>query len=365
MTEPRNGPLRDLRIVEFAGIGPTPFAAMLLADMGADVVRVARPDGPCLDKRDIVERGRRVVQLDLKSATGIATVLDLLDQADVLLEGFRPGVMERLGIGPDALLQRNPRLVYGRMTGWGQSGPLAAVAGHDINYIALAGALHAIGEADGAPVPPLNLLGDFGGGALYLVVGVLAALLEAGHSGRGQVVDAAIVDGTASLLTFVHAALARDAWHDQRGSNLLDGGAPFYATYRCADGGYVAVGALEPQFHARLLERLGLPPEAFAGRDDPATWPQLRELMRRAFAARTQQQCRDLLEGTDACFAPVLSLREAAAHPHLAARGVFATLEGVPCPAPAPRFGRTPSALRAVRGDPHDAAAIAREWAAR
>jgi alpha-methylacyl-CoA racemase len=361
---PRNGPLLDLRIVEFAGIGPAPFAAMLLADMGADVVRVARPDAPHLDGRDLVERGRRVVHVDLKSRDGVATVLKLLDQADALLEGFRPGVMERLGIGPDPVLRRNPRLVYGRMTGWGQTGPLATAAGHDINYIALSGALHAIGEAGGAPVPPLNLLGDFGGGALYLVVGVLAALLEARHSGRGQVVDAAIVDGTASLLTFVHAAMARDAWRDQRGSNLLDGGAPFYATYRCADGAYVAVGALEPQFHARLLERLGLPAEAFAARDDPASWPRLKELLRAAFAARTQQQCCDLLEGTDACFAPVLSLREAAAHPHLAARGVFAALDGVPCPAPAPRFSRTPSALRPVQGALHDAVAIAREWAA-
>jgi alpha-methylacyl-CoA racemase len=361
----RHGPLLDLRIVEFAGIGPAPFAAMLLADMGADVVRVARPDAPHLDGRDLIERGRRVVHVDLKSRDGVATVLKLLEQADALLEGFRPGVMERLGIGPDPVLRRNPRLVYGRMTGWGQTGPLAPAAGHDINYIALTGALHAIGEAGGAPVPPLNLLGDFGGGALYLVVGVLAALLEARQSGRGQVVDAAIVDGTASLLTFVHAAMARTAWRDQRGSNLLDGGAPFYTTYRCADGGYVAVGALEPQFHARLLEGLGLPPEAFAERDDPATWPRLRELMRTAFAARTQQQCRDLLEGSDACFAPVLSLRAAAAHPHLAARGVFAALDGVPCPAPAPRFSRTPGALRPVEGALHDAAAIAREWAAR
>ena len=365
MTEPRNGPLRDLRIVEFAGIGPTPFAAMLLSDMGADVVRLARPNGPPLDKRDLVDRGRRVVQVDLKSAAGVAGALALLDQADALLEGFRPGVMERLGIGPEVVLRRNPRLVYGRMTGWGQTGPLAAAAGHDIDYIALTGALHAIGEAGGSPVPPLNLLGDFGGGALYLLVGVLAALHEARRSGQGQVVDAAIVDGTASLLSFVHAALARGAWHDERGSNLLDGGAPFYTTYRCADGGYVAVGALEPQFHARLLEGLGLPAEAFTARDDPATWPRLRALLRDAFAARTQRQCRDLLEGSDACFAPVLSLRQAAEHPHLAARGVFAPLEGVPCPAPAPRFARTPSAPRPVRGKLHEVGAITREWAAR
>ncbi len=335
---------------------------MLLADMGADVVRVTRPDAARLDARDIVERGRRLVAIDLKSEAGVATALELLDRADVLLEGFRPGVMERLGMGPDPVLRRNPALVYGRMTGWGQTGPLATAAGHDINYIALAGALHAIGEAGRAPVPPLNLLGDFGGGALYLVVGVLAALLEARLSGRGQVVDAAIVDGTASLLTFVHAALAHGEWRDGRGSNLLDGGAPFYGTYRCADGLYVAVGALEPRFHAQLLERLDLPPEAFAERLDPATWPRLKELMRDAFALRTQKECCDLLEGTDACFAPVLSLEEAAAHPHLAARGVFAALDGVACPAPAPRFSRTPGTLHPVQGALHDAAAIAREW---
>jgi alpha-methylacyl-CoA racemase len=365
MTNDQSGPLSGLRIVEFAAIGPVPFAAMLLADMGADVVRVARPDAPRLDKRDIVERGRRVVLINLKSRDGAETALELLDQADVLLEGFRPGVMERLGIGPDPVLRRNPRLVYGRMTGWGQTGPLAPAAGHDINYIALTGALHAIGEAGRAPVPPLNLLGDFGGGALYLVVGVLAALFEARHSSRGQVVDAAIVDGAASLLTFIHAAMARGEWRDERGSNLLDGGAPFYATYRCADGKYIAVGALEPQFHAQLLERLGLPPEAFADRLDPESWPRLKGIMQCAFAARTQQECRDLLEGTDACFAPVLALREAAAHPHLAARGVIAASDGIPCPAPAPRFSRTPSALRGVSAEVHDPAAIAREWSAR
>lgn len=365
MSSAHSGPLAGLRVVELAGIGPVPFAAMLLVDMGADVVRVTRRGAARLDARDIVERGRRIVAIDLKSAAGVETALGLFDQADVLLEGFRPGVMERLGVGPDVALPRNPRLVYGRMTGWGQTGPLAAVAGHDIDYIALSGALHAIGEAGGAPVPPLNLLGDFGGGALYLVVGVLAALLEARHSGRGQVVDAAIVDGTASLLTFVHAAMARGDWRDERGCNLLDGGAPFYATYRCADGGYVAVGALEPQFHERLLERLGLDPEAFADRLDPASWPRLRELMRNAFAARTQQECRDLLEGHDACFAPVLSLAAAPTHPHLVARGVFAALDGVSCPAPAPRFSRTPSSLRPVQGALHDAAAIAREWALR
>ena len=364
MSNNQSGPLRGLRVVEFAGIGPVPFAAMLLADMGADVVRVVRPGTPALDKCDIVERGRRVVSIDLKPADGRESALVLLEHANVLLEGFRPGVMERLGLGPEAVLHRNPRLVYGRMTGWGQTGPLAAAAGHDIDYIALTGALHAIGEAGRGPVPPLNLLGDFGGGALYLIVGILAALLEAQRSGRGQVVDAAIVDGAASLLTFIYAALARGAWRDERGSNLLDGGAPFYTTYRCADGEYIAVGALEPQFHALLVERLGLPPEAFANRLDPTNWPRLNELLRNTFAARTRRQWCDLLEGTDACFAPVLSLGEAPADPHMAARGVFAALDGVPSPAPAPRFSRTPSALKPIDPAIHDPGAIAREWGA-
>lgn len=365
MSRTHSGPLSGLRVVEFAGIGPVPFATMLLVDMGADVVRVERPGAARLDRRDIVERGRRIVAIDLKSAAGVAIALDLLGQADVLLEGFRPGVMERLGVGPDPVLSRNPRLVYGRMTGWGQTGPLATAAGHDINYLALTGALHAIGEAGRAPIPPLNLLGDFGGGALYLVVGVLAALLEAQRSGQGQVVDAAIVDGAASLLSFVHAAMARGEWRDIRGSNLLDGGAPFYATYRCADGQYVAVGALEPKFHAQLLERLGLPPEAFADRLDAASWPRLKELLRAVFARRTQREWCELLEGSDACCAPVLSLRAAASHPHLAARGVFEALDGVQCPAPAPRFSRTPGAMRPLQAAVHDAAAIVREWASR
>ena len=364
MSNQPGGPLCGLRVVEFAGLGPAPFAAMLLADMGADVVRVARSDAPPLDERDIVERGRRVVRVDLKSREGVAAVLPLLDRAEVLLEGFRPGVMERLGLGPDVLLRRNARLVYGRMTGWGQDGPLAKAAGHDIDYIALSGALHAIGEAGRAPVPPLNLLGDFGGGAMYLVVGVLAALFEASRSGRGQVVDAAIVDGAASLLTFIHAAMARGEWHEGRGENLLDGGAPFYTTYRCADGEYIAVGALEPQFHALLVERLGLPAELFEHRNDPATWPRLNELMRNVFATRTRAEWCALLEGTDACVAPVLALGEAAAHPHMASRKVFETLDGIPCPAPAPRFSRTPSALRPVQSAFQDAAAIAREWGA-
>jgi alpha-methylacyl-CoA racemase len=359
------GPLAGLRIVELAAIGPVPFAAMLLSDMGADVVRVVRPGTAALKPHDIVERGRRVVELDLKSSIGVASLLALVEYAEALLEGFRPGVMERLGLGPDVALARNPRLVYGRMTGWGQSGPLAHAAGHDIDYIALAGALHTIGERDRAPVPPLNLLGDFGGGGMYLVTGVLAAVLEARRSGRGQVVDCAMVDGVASLMSFIYAARARGEWRDERQSNLLDGGAPFYATYRCADGEYIAVGALEPAFHAELIERLGFDAETFRDRDDPASWPRLRRVLEETFARRTRREWCDLLEGSDACFAPVLSLNEASHHPHLAARGTIASLDGVPCPAPAPRFSQTASKLHQVLPEIDDAGAIADQWARR
>ena len=357
------GPLAGLRVVELAAIGPVPFAAMLLSDMGADVVRVVRPGTPELKPHDIVERARRAVELDLKSSSGTAALLALAEHAEVLLEGYRPGVMERLGLGPDIALARNPRLVYGRMTGWGQSGPLAHAAGHDIDYIALAGALHTFGERDRLPMPPLNLLGDFGGGGMYLVTGVLAAVLEARRSGRGQVVDCAMVDGVASLMSFIYAALARGEWRDERQSNLLDGGAPFYATYRCADGEYIAVGALEPQFHAELIERLGLDTAAFRDRDDPASWPRLRRVLEDTFARRTAAEWREILEGSDACFAPVLNFAEAGAHPHLAARGTIASLDGVPCPAPAPRFSRTPGKLRPVSAEIHDPDAIAAQWA--
>lgn len=365
MSNEQNGPLRGLRIVEFAGIGPAPFAAMLLADMGADVVRIVRPGTPRLEASDIVERGRRVVSLDLKLREGAESALQLGDRADALIEGFRPGVMERLGLGPDLALRRNPRLVYGRMTGWGQTGPLATVAGHDIDYIALTGALHAIGEGGRGPVPPLNLLGDFGGGSLYLVMGMLAALLEAKRSGRGQVIDAAIVDGAASLLTFIYAAIARGAWRDERGANLLDGAAPFYTTYRCADDEYIAVGALEPQFHEVLIARLGLDQEAFKDRLNTESWPRLRQILQHTFAQRTRREWCELFEGTDACVAPVLSLSEAAAHPHMAARGTMVAVDGVACPAPAPRFSRTPSALKPIDPAIHDPGAIAREWGAR
>ncbi|RHW28152.1 CoA transferase [Nocardioides immobilis] len=341
------GPLAGLKVVELAGIGPGPYAAMLLADMGADVVRIERPgrQGSSVPpEQDVLRRNRRSVVLDLRQPRGVETVLRLVAQADVLLEGFRPGVTERLGLGPDDCWAVNPRLVYGRMTGWGQDGPLAAAAGHDIGYIAITGALHAVGRAGGAPVPPVNLVGDFGGGSTFLVMGVLAACWEAARSGRGQVVDAAIVDGASSLTGLLHGMMAGGLWRDQRGVNMLDGGVPWYDTYETSDGRWMAVGALEPQFYAELLQILELEPEA-ADRSDPQRWPEIRRALTDAFAARTQAEWSELFEGTDACVAPVLSLREAADHPHLAKRSTFVEVGGVVQPAPAPRFSRTASAV--------------------
>ena len=340
-----SGPLVGLRIVEFAGIGPGPFAAMLLADMGTDVVRIDRPGAAERDKRDVIGRGRRNLVLDLKQRDGLEVALQLLDAADALIEGFRPGVMERLGLGPEAVLARNPRLVYGRVTGWGQSGPLAQAAGHDINYIALAGALGAIGPEE-KPVPPLNLVGDYGGGALYLLVGMLAGIIEAKRSGRGQVVDCAMCDGAASLLSIFFTLLARGQWEERRGSNLLDGGAPFYGTYECADGGFIALGALEPQFYETLCRLAGLEAPEFRERSDRKRWPHLRQKMQAVFKTRTRTEWCAILEGSDACFAPVLGLREASTHPHMAHRNSFVECDGVLQPAPAPRFSRTPSAIQ-------------------
>jgi alpha-methylacyl-CoA racemase len=343
----RAGPLAGLRVVELAGIGPGPFAAMLLADLGADVLCVDRPEarGGVPPELDALRRSRRSVAIDLRTPSGVRAVLDLVARADVLIEGYRPGVAERLGLGPDACWERNPRLVYGRMTGWGQQGPLAASAGHDLGYIAITGALHAIGRRDEAPAIPLNLLGDFGGGSLYLVVGVLAALFEAGRSGRGQVVDAAIVDGAASLTTLMHGMLGAGLWRDERAANLLDGGVPWYSVYATSDGGHMAVGALEPKFYAEFLRLLGLDAEA-GDRSDATTWPQLRERIAAAFARRTRAEWTDVFEGTDACVAPVLGLTEAPDHPHLAARSTFVDVDGIRQPAPAPRFSRTPPAVQ-------------------
>ncbi|WP_153455564.1 CaiB/BaiF CoA transferase family protein, partial [Streptomyces smaragdinus] len=325
------GPLDGVRVVELAGIGPGPFAAMLLADLGADVVRVDRPGGAGLGvapEHDLTNRNKRSVLLDLKDPHGKAAVLDLVERADVLIEGYRPGVAERLGVGPDDCRARNPRLVYGRMTGWGQDGPLAPTAGHDIGYIAVTGALGMIGPAGGPPAIPANLLGDYAGGSLYLVVGVLAALHHARATGEGQTVDAAIVDGTAHLTSMIHAMLGAGHWQDRRGSNLLDGGAPFYDVYETADGGHMAVGALEPRFYAEFVRLMGLEDKA-PGQADLARWDELRTLIADTFRTRTRDEWTEVFDGSDACVAPVLSLREAPAHPHLAARGTFTTYDGV------------------------------------
>jgi alpha-methylacyl-CoA racemase len=361
----RRGPLAGVRVVELAGIGPTPFAAMLLADLGADVVRVDRPGGGPLfgvAEADLLNRGRRSVAIDLKHDDGPATVLRLVAEADVLVEGFRPGVAERLGLGPDECLRTNPRLVYGRMTGWGQEGPLAHTAGHDLGYIATTGVLNTLGRAGGPPQVPLNLLGDFGGGAMYLVTGVLAALFEARESGRGQVVDAAIVDGTAHLATMIVGMRAAGHWQDRRGGNLLDTGAPFYDVYEASDGRYMALAALEPQFYDEFVARFGV--EDLPDRNDPAQWPALRERIARRFAERTQTEWTDVYDGTDACVAPVLNFDEAARSPHLAARRTYVDHHGVVQPAPAPRFSRTATGLGAPpakTGGEHSRSALA-DW---
>lgn len=338
---PLPGPLAGIRVVEFAGIGPAPFACLLLAELGAEVVRVDRPGGGGVAGAPLeaLNRSRPCVAIDLKSEDGRDLARRLVDRADVLVEGLRPGVMERLGLGPDECLARNPGLVYGRMTGWGQTGPLAERAGHDITYAAITGALHVCGTAE-KPVPPVNVLADFGGGSLYLVAGVLAALLARIRTGEGQVVDAAMVDGAASLVTMVYGLFGAGAWVDRRQANLLDGGAPFYDTYECADGRWVAVGALEPQFFAQLVAGLGVTPPGH--QLDPATWPALRAAFAAAFAARDRAQWLAVFDGTDACVAPVLSLAEAPEHPHLRARGVFTEVDGVTQPRVAPRFSATP-----------------------
>jgi alpha-methylacyl-CoA racemase len=348
------GPLQGVRVVELASIGPGPFCAMLLADLGAEVLAVDRPATGQGGWPALFARGRSRVAVDLKHPEGPGVVLDLVAGADALVEGFRPGVAERLGIGPEACLARNPRLVYGRVTGWGQEGPLAGSAGHDIDYIALAGALHPVGAAGGPPVPPLNLLGDFGGGGMLLALGVVAALLEAGRSGRGQVVDAAMVDGAALLTTQLHELLAAGLWADRRGANLLDGAAPFYTVYETADGRHLAVGALEPQFYAELRERVGLAGEDLPPQLDRAGWPLLRDRLAAVFRTRTRDEWCRLLEGTDACVAPVLSLLEAPAHPHNQARATFVDIGGTLQPAPAPRFSRTPCPTPAPPPAPGD-----------
>ncbi len=346
------GPLHGLRVLEIASAAPAPFACMMLADMGADVLRIDRPVGGAPSEvapdpeLDPLGRGRESICLDLKSLTGIEVVLDLAERADILVEGFRPGVMERLGLGPDVLLARNPALIIGRMTGWGQDGPLAPRAGHDINYIGIAGALHPIGPAGEPPVVPLNLIGDFGGGGMLLTVGLLAALVERTSSGVGQVVDAAMVDGASLLLVSIRGMRDAGTWVDGREANLLDGGAPFYATYETADGGYMSVGALEPQFYRRLVQGLGIDPADLPPRMARGRWPELRIAFAAAFKARTRAEWSAIFSELDACVFPVLEMAEVPAHEHVAARSGFVPLGDTVQPAPAPRFSRTASAVR-------------------
>jgi len=365
------GPLTGIKVIELAGLGPCPFAAMLLADMGAEVIRIDRKPAPGAQtpfpslgtKYDVMARGRRSLALDLKHPAARDTVLQLTERADILIEGFRPGVMERLGLGPDACLARNPKLVYGRITGWGQTGPLAQAAGHDLNYLALSGMLHAMGRADSPPAPPLNLVGDFGGGAMLLAFGVVCAALEARSSGQGQVVDAAMTDGSALLGAMVYGLRAFGSWRDERAANLLDGGAPFYDTYACLDGKYLSVGAIEPQFYARLLELTDASDPAFDQQWRQQDWPELKAKFGALFATRTRDDWCALLEGTDACVAPVLDMAEAPRHPHNRARGSFIEIDGVIQPAPAPRFSRsTPQAGAAPAAPGQHSADILADW---
>ena len=340
----RQGPLTGLKIVEFAGIGPGPFCGMLLSDLGADVVRIDRKGGRGGAPSDVTARGRRSVALDLKTPEAVEACLKLMESADGIIEGFRPGVMERLGLGPEVALKRNPKLVFGRMTGWGQTGPWSMAAGHDMNYIAITGALHAIGTDD-KPVPPLNLVGDFGGGALYLAFGLMAGIIQARESGQGQVVDCAMSDGAASLMAMFYGMKGAGVWKDTRRSNMLDGGAHFYDTYQCSDGKWVSIGSIEPQFYALLLEKTGITDPQFQRQLDRDIWPELRAKLAGVFATKTREQWTDIMGGTDVCFAPILDLDEAPRHPHNAARQTFVEVSGVTQPAPAPRFSATPSAV--------------------
>jgi alpha-methylacyl-CoA racemase len=356
------GPLGHLRILEFAGLGAVPFCGMLLADLGADVVRIDRPGAPPLDRFALETRGRRSVVLDLKSESGRRTALKLIGAADALLEGFRPGVMERLGLGPDVALECNPKLVYGRMTGWGQRGPYASMAGHDVNFIALSGALHGIGPSD-KPAIPLNLIGDFGGGALYLAFGVLAGILHAQRTGEGQTIDCAMTEGSLSLLTLLHGHLARGTWLDRRASNIIDGAAHFYNVYQCADGEWIALAAIEPQFYRELLRLTGADDPAFAAQLDRDAWPSLSQKLAAIIRTRTRAEWSAILEGSDACFAPVLGMRDAQSHPHNVARESFIEVDGVRQPAPTPKFSRTPGRVRwgPVAPGAHQQSAL-RDW---
>lgn len=352
------GPLQGIRVIELQGIGPGPFCGMMLSDMGAEVIRIDRAgnvsgvpsDGPPID---VLARGRSSIGVDLKNPEGVEVVLRLIETADALIEGFRPGVMERLGLGPDECFARNPKLVFGRMTGWGQEGPYAMAAGHDINYIALAGALEPIGRQGEAPVPPLNLVGDFGGGGMLLAFGVVCAVVEAQRSGKGQVVDAAMVDGAASLMAMFHSMRALGVWNDERGTNLLDTGSHFYDVYECADGRYISIGSIEPQFYSELLRLTGLEQdEGFAAQMDRTSWPDLKERIGAVFMTKTRDDWCEIMEATDVCFAPVLTLAEAPEHPHNQHRGVFTEIAGVTQPNPSPRFSRTKEMIQGPPANP-------------
>jgi alpha-methylacyl-CoA racemase len=347
------GPLHGFKIIEMAAIGPVPFCGMLLSDMGADVVRIDRQGAVSMFPDNPVNRGRRSIELNLKLDSDRELALSLISKADALIEGYRPGVMERLGLSPEICLQRNTRLVFGRMTGWGQHGPLAHAAGHDLNYIALTGALHAM-SGHSAPHPPLNLVGDYGGGALYLAVGVLAALLEAGKSGQGQVIDAAMTDGAASLMTMFYGLMAAGRWRSEPGTNLLDGGAPFYDCYACSDGRHISIGPIEPQFYAELLQRCAITDPLMQVQMNTKTWPEQKQQLAQLFLSKTRDEWCQLLEGTDACFAPVLDMQEAVQHPHNVARETFVNVHGQTQPAPAPRFSRTPGEIHTAAPKPDE-----------
>jgi alpha-methylacyl-CoA racemase len=362
------GPLTGFKVIELAGIGPAPMCAMLLSDLGAEVLRIDRTADAGLGiavetKYALLNRGRRSVAFDLKKPEATEALLRLIDKADALIEGFRPGVMERLGIGPDVCQARNPKLVYGRMTGWGQDGPLALAAGHDINYIALSGALHSIGRRGEAPVPPLNLVGDFGGGALYLAFGVVAGLLEAQKSGKGQVIDVSMVDGSASLMTAIYGMHGAGIVNDERGTNMLDTGAHYYDVYETKDGKYISIGSIEKKFYEELLQLSGLQAEELAPQNDRKSWPKMKERVAALFLTKTRDEWCKIMEGSDICFAPVLSMAEAPHHPHNKARGTFVERDGVTQPAPAPRFSRTPGAIQGPPANPgeHTEAAL-KDW---
>jgi alpha-methylacyl-CoA racemase len=357
------GPLQGIKIIEIAGIGPGPFCAMMLADMGADVIRVDRKGNPGMGKMDLLNRSRRSIAMDLKKPEAVELILKLVEKADGIMEGFRPGVMEKLGLGPDVCLKRNPKIVYGRITGWGQDGPLAMAAGHDINYISIAGVLHAIGHAGGKPVPPMNLVGDFGGGGMLLAFGMVCGILETMKSGKGQVVDAAMVDGAAVLMTMMWGLKALGMWKDQRGVNLLDTGAHFYDTYETSDGKFISIGSIEAQFYALLLKLGKIHDPDFQNQQDRSKWPELKEKIAAIFKTKTRDEWCGILEGSDACFAPVLSMEEALKHPHNVARSTFIDVDGVVQPAPAPRFSRTAAEISCAPPLPgnHNEAALS-DW---